>query len=157
MYKSRWMPFGVKNLQGLAPWCGGEVWRTPLEQLRFMGLDLGHRPTPLVKPCCGRDPHTKWRQIGTDVSSEWIFLTKNPKEPPYSPKKECPFSSTYFLPWVSFLYLPKSSTRLCHLSSLIQAGYVYKYWMTDIASQYCLTVAKVFSRDWTFWKNSCGY
>ena len=43
-----------------------------------MGSDLGFRPTPLIKPCCGSNPHTKQRTIGTDVSSGTIFL--KPKE-----------------------------------------------------------------------------
>ena len=25
----------------------------------FVGSDPGHRPTPLIKPCCGGNPHTK--------------------------------------------------------------------------------------------------
>ena len=39
------------------------------------GMDIH---TPLVKPCCGGDPRTKWRRIGTDVSSGLLFL--KPKE-----------------------------------------------------------------------------
>ena len=35
---------------------------------------------PLIKPCCDGVPHTKWRKIGTDVSSGPIFLTKKKRE-----------------------------------------------------------------------------
>ena len=45
--------------------------------LGFTGLDPGRRPTPLIKPCCGSDPHKKKeKKIGTDVSSGPIFLTQ---------------------------------------------------------------------------------
>ena len=40
---------------------------------RVRGLDPGHGPTPLIKPCCGGNPHTKQRKTGTD-SSGLIFL-----------------------------------------------------------------------------------
>ena len=30
--------------------------------------------TPLIRPCCVSIPHTKWRKIGTDVSSATTFL-----------------------------------------------------------------------------------
>lgn len=74
--------------------------------------------------------------VQIQVSAIWS------KEPPDSPlRKVFPFSSTYFLPWMSFSCSPRSSTRLWHSSSLIQVDSVYKYWMIDIASQYRLTVA----------------
>ena len=39
-----------------------------------MGLDPGCRPTPLIKPCCAGEPHKKWRNLGTNVSSGLVFL-----------------------------------------------------------------------------------
>ena len=36
--------------------------------------------TLLIKPCCDGIPHTKWRKIGTDVSSGPNFFTKKKKE-----------------------------------------------------------------------------
>ena len=35
--------------------------------------------TPLIKPCCGGDPHTKQRNSSTDVSSVTIFLKEKRK------------------------------------------------------------------------------
>ena len=36
--------------------------------------------TLLIKPCFGGVPHTKWRKIGTDVSSGTVFLTKKKRK-----------------------------------------------------------------------------
>ena len=44
--------------------------------VRWFGSQL-QTYTPLIKPCCGRDPtYKKQRKIGTDVSSGSVFLTK---------------------------------------------------------------------------------
>ena len=32
------------------------------------------------QPCCGGDPHIKWRRTGTDVISGLIFLKQKKKE-----------------------------------------------------------------------------
>ena len=32
------------------------------------------------QPCCGGDPHIKWRKIGTDVSSELIFFKQRKRK-----------------------------------------------------------------------------
>ena len=42
----------------------------------------GRGPTPLIYqwPCCGSDPHTKWRKMGTDVSSGIIFLKQKEED-----------------------------------------------------------------------------
>ena len=37
--------------------------------------------TILIQPCCGGIPHTKWRKIGTDVSSGTVFLNRENKNP----------------------------------------------------------------------------
>ena len=41
--------------------CSGKVWRT-LWWPRFADLDPWHGPTPLIKPSCGGDSHTKQRK-----------------------------------------------------------------------------------------------
>ena len=46
------------------------------------------------QPCCGGVPHTKWRKIGTDVSSGPIFLN-NSKIKPIIPKED-----EYILSWL---------------------------------------------------------
>ena len=43
-------------------WPGGIVVKFGTLSLQwpgFMGLEARCRPTPLIKPCCGSDPHTK--------------------------------------------------------------------------------------------------
>ena len=42
-----------------APEGSSEVQHTPLWWPRFMGSDPRHGPTPLIKPGCGGNPHTK--------------------------------------------------------------------------------------------------
>ena len=42
--------------------------------------------TLLVMSCCGGIPHTKCREIGTDVSSGPVFLTKNKQTNKIPPK-----------------------------------------------------------------------
>ena len=71
-----WMLFSVKKLYiELAQRHSGWV-----RVLHFYDMGLAG-PDPrcgsiqmLIKPCCGSVPHTKWRMIGTDVSSGTIFL-----------------------------------------------------------------------------------
>ena len=41
-----------------------------------VGSDPQCGPTPLIKLCCGGNPHRKQRKMGTDVSSGLTFLTK---------------------------------------------------------------------------------
>ena len=61
-----------------------------------MGLDPGCGPMPLIKPCCGSNPHTKQRKIGTDISSLTIFLKQKEEDwqqmlaqsQSYSPKEK---------------------------------------------------------------------
>ena len=52
-----------------------------------MGSDPRRGPTPLIKPCCGSNPHTKQRKIGTDVSSGPISLIKKKKRIHLTPNK----------------------------------------------------------------------
>lgn len=39
----------------------------------FVGLEPKHEPTH-CSLCCGGVPHTKWKEIATDVKSVTIFL-----------------------------------------------------------------------------------
>ena len=48
--------------------------------LGFADLDSGHRPTPLIKTCCGGVTHEKWRKIGTDVSSATVLLKQKEED-----------------------------------------------------------------------------
>ena len=48
--------------------------------LGFVSLDPGCRSTPLIKLCCGGDPHTKQRKTGTDVSSGPLFLKQKEED-----------------------------------------------------------------------------
>ena len=69
----------------LRGWPKGQVVGFPHSTSGALGSRVwnqGATYIPLVKPHCGSFPHTKWRKIGTDVSSGRagpIFLTKNKK------------------------------------------------------------------------------
>ena len=52
--------------------------------------------TLLIKPCCGGIPHTKQRNIGSDVSSVTIFLTKKPPQKTER-EREAPVKETLVL------------------------------------------------------------
>ena len=62
---------------GLAQWLKSLGSSALLEQPRVCGFGSWARTyTQLIKPCCGSVPHIKWRNLGTDVSSRTVFLTK---------------------------------------------------------------------------------
>ena len=57
---------------GPTPWHNGYVWCTPLWGPRFGSQVWTY--TTRWRPCYAGDPHTKYRKIGTGVSSGLIFL-----------------------------------------------------------------------------------
>ena len=63
------------------------VWHPPLQWLGFGSWV--QTSTTWQQPCCGDGPHTKQRKIGTDVSSGWIFLTKNKVSFPLDFDRSC--------------------------------------------------------------------
>ena len=63
---------------------------------------------PLIKPCCGSDPHTKWRKADTDVSSGLISL--KPKKKAVKAKVKLPFDITPPLSPVTVLQISSGLT-----------------------------------------------
>ena len=66
-----------KKSRGASPMVEWLSLRAPHQQPRVHRF--GSRAwtyTLLIKPCCGGIPYTKYRKIGTDVSSVPIFFTK---------------------------------------------------------------------------------
>ena len=79
------------------------------------------------QPCCGSNPHMKWKKVGRDFSSVLIFLSKNKKTQlkiHMIPKPKCmkghtvkslswaPNSNTSLLSWGNyqfFIYPPRNS------------------------------------------------
>ena len=66
----------LKRLVGPAQWRGGEVPALHFGGLGFTGLDPGCGPIHHSSSCASVGSYTKWRKIGTEVSSGPIFLTK---------------------------------------------------------------------------------
>ena len=78
-----------------------------LKQPRFTGSDPRCRTTPVVKPHCGGDLHTKWRKIGTDVSSGQIL-------------KWLAWASSQHGSGIPKRNIPKGKSPICkHLSSFV--------------------------------------
>ena len=67
-----------RALSRLALWPSGEVQRTLTRQPGFCSWAWTY--TTRWRPCCGGDPHIRWRKIGTDVSSGRIFLKPKKEE-----------------------------------------------------------------------------
>ena len=146
-----WLPFRIKNLQHAC-----SVMSNSLRPRDNSPPDSSVCPWNSSGEYTGMGSHSllQWDLLDPGIEPRFpalasrFFTTEPPGNPlknlqmaPCPLPKECPFSSAYLLPWVSFSYSPRFSIRLCHSSSLIQVDYVYKYWMIDIASQYCHTVA----------------